>query len=65
MIYKTIATFKYSGHTISVRIEREITECTPSYVIYKGRRLYSGWRYHSERDAMEKFLSAVHEFCRI
>lgn len=65
MIYKTIASFKYRGHTISVREERATTEGTPDYVLYEGRRLYSGWRYHSKRDAMAKLLSAITDFCHI
>lgn len=65
MIYKTIASFKYRGQTISVREERVITISTPSYLVYKNRRMYSSWRYKSKQDALERMLSVIHEFCRI
>lgn len=65
MIYKTIATFKYRGRTLSVREERVIEFSTPKYVLYKGRKQYNSWRYDSERDALLKFISAIPEFCHI
>ena len=60
MTYKTIASFKYRGQTISVREERANEESTPVYLLYEGRCLYI-----SKKEALSKMLSAIHEFCHI
>lgn len=63
MIYKTIATFKYRGQTISVREERATKESTPFYVVYNGRRMHSRWCYSLEDDALREVLTAVQRLC--
>lgn len=63
MIYKTIATFKYRGHTISVREERDSTESTPWYLVYNGRKMHSRWRYRLEVDALREVLTAIQHLC--
>lgn len=63
MNYKTIATFKYRGHTISVREVRADDESTPLYAVYNRRILRTRWRYRSENEALRQLLTAIQQLC--